>query len=91
MFIGTHVFSKKYNAKTNTDNQIMMNDGNKYFLLLSFASLPPHRAGKNCTVGGGGHNIFFVQLEIFCPPPHLAKSYSPPLAGGGAGGREKYQ
>ena len=57
MFIGTHSL-KKMQWQNNTDNQIIINEGNKC-LPPSVKTLPPRRGGKNLGEG----------LEILCPPP----------------------
>ena len=73
--LGLTVF-EKMQCQNNTDNQIMINEGNK-LLSPSFITWPPHR-------GGGGKNDteenFFARFArslIFCPPS-LAKNYRSP-------------
>ena len=57
MFIGTHSL-KKMQWQNNTDNQIIITEGNKC-LPPSVKTLPPRRGGQKSREG----------LEILCPPP----------------------
>ena len=62
---------EKMQRQNNTDNQIMINVCPPLLLLC-----PHTEGGKNLT--GGAKKLRAPQLEIFCPP-HLTKTYSPPL------------
>ena len=58
---------EKVQCQTNTDNQIMMNEGNKC-LLPSVINLPPHR-------GEGAKFFCALRAEIdILPPPPLHKA-----------------
>ena len=71
--MGLTVF-EKMECQNNTDNQIMMNEGNKC-LSHSLITLPPHRGREGGDFTGKGKKM---RAALNIPPPP-AKTYSLPL------------
>ena len=67
MFIATHCF-QKMQCQNNTDNKIMMNEGNKYFHPLCYNFAPTQRGAKN--LHGAKKCVRFARsLKYFAPAP----------------------